>query len=109
MKPSFMRAARTRNPDSATRWLRALPLLLGSSSLLLQGCHRDAERRLKERSSWKLGRSARDKGDVAVQYRRNLGYGEPISTPHLPLRHSRLRPHPIGLRTCGGACQSPAI
>ncbi len=30
MKPSFMRAAGTRNPDAATRWLRAL-LLLGSA------------------------------------------------------------------------------
>lgn len=48
MKPSFVRAARTRNPDAATRWLRALLLLLGSSSLLFDGCHRDAEQRLKK-------------------------------------------------------------
>src|SRR5258706_16397752 len=49
MKPSLARAARTRNPDAATRWHRALLLLLlGFSSLLLQGCHRDAEQRLKK-------------------------------------------------------------
>jgi hypothetical protein len=49
MKPSFARDARTRNPLAATRWLRALLLLvLGSNSLLLQGCHRDAEQRLKK-------------------------------------------------------------
>src|SRR6267378_2822350 len=61
MKPSFMRAAGTRNPDAATRWLRAL-LLLGSSSLLLQGCHRDAERRLKNAvlGSWEEVRGTKE-------------------------------------------------
>jgi hypothetical protein len=48
MKPSFVRTARTKNPDTATRWPRTLLLLLlGSSSLLLQGCHRGAEQLLK--------------------------------------------------------------
>jgi hypothetical protein len=61
MKPSFMRAAGTRNPDAATCWLRAL-LLLGSSSLLLQGCHRDAERRLKNAvlGSWEEVRGTKE-------------------------------------------------
>jgi hypothetical protein len=63
MKPSFVRAARTRNPDAATRWLRSLLLLLlGSSSLLLQGCHRDAERRLKSAvlGSWEEVRGTKE-------------------------------------------------
>ena len=49
MKPSFVGAARTRNHSAATRWHGALLLLLlGFSSLILLGCHRDAEQRLKK-------------------------------------------------------------
>jgi hypothetical protein len=63
MKSSFVRTARTKNPDAATCWPGTLLLLLlGSSSLLLQGGHRGAEQRLKNTvlGSWEEVRGTKE-------------------------------------------------